>query len=570
MTPRERTLAILLVGAMVLVGGSLLGYVFLYTPLQEKWGEAAKLDTEIAELDAKAATAAKLRPRIAEIKRQSLPADLSRTTLQYQQLLEQLRPAGLRNPTDYQVKVGKTLSDTPPVTPALAPRKPAYKRLEFTVDIDHAHMWQVVDFLGRFYQLDLLHQITEFRVARANNPTEMRNDLDVSIRIEAIILDGAEPRSTLFPVTNAIAAVGGFPALAAVANRPDVARYLMPTVTTPVLAERGRDYSAIVKHDIFYGELPPPVTGPPFSLARIDDVVINKPDDPTPVKFALSGRGAESATVTATVKSGTLFNVGPLDVDMKTRTIKLPKVSAELGSEADALVTVVATSPDGVSETRRFEIKMGQPSTGPTKPLGPDIAGVIKLVAINGSFPEATLTALICDQANPFEYRVAFGAKGIHVSKWVQTPVPKSRPPRVEFTAAKAYAENYPANVLAFSDEWSGTKRTFRVIALESEALILAELGGPDADAKQDRGKGKGPGGPRPGQGKADPLAGVAGNPAVAAAPGKPGAYYRWPLGRSLKDIVNGDPNNPHRLPEAEVKKILQRVAESGPLASGN
>jgi hypothetical protein len=577
MTPRERTMALLLVTGIVLGGGALLGYLFVYSPLQDKWNDSARLQSEIDEMDGKLLALNKLRPRITEARRQSLPPDVPRATLQYQQLLEYLRPAGLRSQTDYTVKFSKPLPNTTNATPTLAPKKPAYQRLEFTVDINHAHVWQVVDFLGRFYQLDLLHQITELKITRSNKPSELRNELDVSIRIEAIVLDGIEPRSTLFPVTNAVAAVGGFPSLAGLANRPDVVRHLSPTVTTPVLATRGRDYSLIPKYDIFYGELPPPVSGPPFTVGRIEDVVINKPEEPTTVKFSLTGRGSENATVTATVKSGSLFDVGPLEVDLKSRTIKLPRVSEELGSSADALVTVVATSSDGVVETRRFEVAMGKPTTRVVETkTGPDIAGVIKLVGITGLHvgDETTVTALIWDQANPFEYRIAVGTKGIRVSKLIQTPVPKARPPRMEFAVAEAYAKANPADVLALSDEWSGTKRTFRVIALEPEAVVLVELVAAEPDAKQPGGKGKFPiGGGRNPQ-KGNLLAVVAGNPAAAVAPPppppptKPGAYYRWPLGKSLKEVLDPKAENKHRLSAEEAKKILQRVAEVGPLAS--
>ena len=140
--------------------------------------------------------------------------------------------------------------------------------------------------------------------------------------------------------------------------------------------------------------------------------------------------------------------------------------------------------------------------------------------------------------------------------------------------------------MLAFSDKWSGTKQTFRVIAFEEEAVILAQIGG-DGEADPKRGPGGKGGGRFPGggfgggrnprQGPAEPLAVVAGNIAVAI-PKKVEAaltYYRWPLGWSLKEVVNPDPKtllqggkNPCQLSDTEVKKILQRVAESGPLAS--
>jgi hypothetical protein len=71
-------------------------------------------------------------------------------------------------------------------------------------------------------------------------------------------------------------------------------------------------------------------------------------------------------------------------------------------------------------------------------------------------------------------------------------------------------------------------------------------------------------GGP-PRQGHADPLAIVAGNPVAATVPPVP-ALYRWTLGKSLKDVI--DPKGNSKLSTDEVRKVLKRVADGGPLAS--
>jgi hypothetical protein len=567
MTSRERTLAILLVAGILLGGGALLGYMFVYSPLQAKWADKDRLDAEITELDSKLRGLNQLKPRIAEAKRQSLPPDADRAKLQYQQMLEHLRPTQLASPNDFKVSFSKEQPITG--TPELAPKKPAYKRLEFMVKLDNANVWQVVDFLTRYYQIDLLHQVTELKITRMNKPSEARNQLDVVIMCEALILDGVEPRSTLFPVSGAVAAVGGIPAVEAVVGKPELARRLTPVPSTPVLASRTRDYSFIVKHDMFYGLLPKPDTEPPFKVDRLADVTISKPEEaPPPVRVRVSGKGSAGATVAAEVKDGTLLPLGPLTVDPKTLTITLPKVTEELGSDADALVSVIVTSAEGEKKTSLFTVAMGKAPRVETPKLGPDISSAIKLLWLNTSSEGdvTTVTAMIWDAANPLKYEIVASAKGVQVKKWVQEAVPKSRPPRKEWVLAKDYAKANSPDVLAFSDDFSSTKRTFKIVLVEDEAVIVAETSGseaPKAEPKQPGKFGFGGGGRPARQGPADPLAVVAGN--LAAAVPRP-VYYRWPLGKSLQEVL--DPKNECRLSAEEVKKILKRLAESGPLAS--
>ncbi|HSQ57511.1 MAG TPA: hypothetical protein VLM40_17450, partial [Gemmata sp.] len=383
MTSRERTLAIVLVGGIVLCGGALLGYMFLYVPLQEKATQAETLDSEIADLDSKISSINRVRPQIAEVKRQSLPPDIDRAKLQYQQMLELLRPTGLPSPADFTVKFVRESVKKPPLTPVIAPNRPAYTQLEFNVDIENANIWKVVDFLYKFYQLDLLHRITELKIARANKPSDTRDRLKVNVTCEAIILDGVEPRSTLFPITNVVAAVGGFASIEAILQKNELLEKFTPHSTSPVLATRNRDYSLIARYDPFYGLLPDLPPEPPFSIAKVPDVVINQTDEaPQPVRVKLVGKGSSGASLKAEVKDGTLVPKGSIAVDPKTMTIALPKVSAELGSSASSTIAVVATSAEGETTETTFKVLMGK---SPPAKLGPDISAAIKFIMITGS-----------------------------------------------------------------------------------------------------------------------------------------------------------------------------------------
>ncbi|HVL15189.1 MAG TPA: hypothetical protein VM529_21635, partial [Gemmata sp.] len=505
-------MATLLAGSILLAAGGLLGYFFVYEPWEQKRSEAATLEAEVTDLDGKLATLNRLKPKIVEAKRQSLPPDANSAKLQYQQLLESMRPAGLPSSNDFTVRFTREVPFNAKTTPVLGPKKPAYTQLEFTVEIDNANLWQVVDFLQRYYQIDLLHRLTELSISRTNKPSDPRGQLKVKAVSEAVILDGVEPRSGLFPVTNVIAAVAGFPAVRALAASPEAVQRLTPRPTTPVLAAAGRDYSVIVKQDMFYGLLPPPESEPEFKLDRLADVTVSKPDDAPPaVRVRATGKGASAAKVEARVTGGDLLPAGPLKVD--GLAIALPRVSEEtgyLGSPSTATVAVTATSADGVKKESTFKVAMAAaPPPPPSPPAGPDISAAIKLVMASGSSQgdTTTTTFVIFDSANPYAYRLTTKGKGIEVVKQWSSTSKLWRPDR---------DYNHPDGVLAISDDFSSTKKKFRVVAFEEDAVIVADLAGtpPKADSKRPA-FGKGGGGGRPwGQGPATPLAAAAGNPA--------------------------------------------------------
>src|SRR5262245_18931792 len=74
MNSRESTMALALI-ALLLVGGAVCGYMFVYNPLQDKKAAANKLQGEVDDLDQKMLAARKDAAAVAEIKRASLPPD---------------------------------------------------------------------------------------------------------------------------------------------------------------------------------------------------------------------------------------------------------------------------------------------------------------------------------------------------------------------------------------------------------------------------------------------------------------------------------------------------------------
>ena len=551
MTSRERTLAIVLLGMLLVGGGGVCGYMFVYSPLQQKKAAAQKLQGEVDDLELKALTMKKNLPQVAEVKRQSLPPDESIAKAQYKLLLERLLLEA--KITNYTLPDGR-VSAASRSTPEVAAKKPAYRTLTFQIDFSKADIWQIADFLYDYYQLDLLHQITDLRITRENKSADPRNGLNVHITSEAIILDGVEPRSALFPVTAAVAAVAGIPGLEAVVIKPELARRLTTTTSAPVLATRSRDYSWLAQRDMFYGPLPPPIITKPaeFAILRPDNVTMDRNEKPKDVRVRLTGEGSIGAKIEATV-SGSLLPEGALTVDPKTLTITIPAIDTDASDYAYSTVSIVATAANGKTAKGSFLVAptKSEKAAAPTI----DIAGVIKLVIVSTA-SDGTAEAMIKDNANPYRYRISVTTKGIEIIKeW----------PATGRTWKRDRDYDYPPGVLLISDEETATKRVFKVIAIEHDALIVVEhvLPEPARDAKHPVMPGKGPrlpGGPAK-QGPADPLGAIAGN--LATAIPQP-VYYRWSTGKSLRDLL--DPKGKCKLSPEEVKKIFGRVAASGPV----
>src|SRR5438270_11734375 len=94
--------------------------------------------------------------------------------------------------------------------------KPVYSKLGYVIVMKKVDLGTVVKFLYSYYRLNLLHQITYLDIKRKDSEGVGsraraggdRNDLEVTIHTDAIILDGAENRRTLLPMPVG-AAVGG-------------------------------------------------------------------------------------------------------------------------------------------------------------------------------------------------------------------------------------------------------------------------------------------------------------------------------------------------------------------------
>jgi hypothetical protein len=560
MSPRERMLAMIVLGLLLVGGGGVGGYMLIYSPLQDKNQAADKLQEEVDDLEGKVLKIEKLAPQIATMRKQSLPPDPpdprdpnKKVTYNFaraeykriiERLLQQARITDGRPTTDREITTGR-----PPVTPEIAAKKPAYTTLVFQIEINKADVWQIVDFLYGYYQLDLLHQITDIKISREDRGGVVRNGLKVLITSEAIAIDGVEPRTTLVPVASAAAAVAGYLGVQAVVFKPEL---LHRVTKSPLLATKTRDYSFIAMRDMFYGPVPAYVPPPyrPFELAKLDNVTMKRDETTHDVKVKLSGDGAKGAKLTATA-SGNLLPEGALTVDQQSGTISIPAVDPEASDYAYSKVEVVATAANGETVKKgTFTVSIEKALVAP-KPIVL-IDGAIRLVIVS-HWNDGTARAVIKDNANPFRYEINFSPKGIDIIKeWQATGKTWKRD--------RDYDKNPPGTLVISDEGETSTNRTFKIIAIEHNALIVSEMVKPQPGKVETKpptvGKGppKPPAKPTPTEIATDAAGKIAGTFPQAV-------YYRWTGGKSLKELVKLKPD--------EVKAILDRVATEGPLGAG-
>ena len=554
MNPREQTLATVLVGLLVLGGGAALGYFFLYQPYEQASAAEDALVTEIEDLKGKAGAARKNAQKLAAARARSLPADEALSGREYTVALDRMiAAAGIK---DHSINK-KPVDSGARSVPQIAKDKPAYTRVAYELIFKKTDMWALKDFLKAYYEFGLMHQITALTIKKEDEPgakVQRRNDLTVTITTESLILDGAENRATLLPVPTAVAGLGGGLLHKVLGTAPDLARNLR--AAPPPEKESPRDMSLMVLKDPFSGPLPPP---PAFKIAKIDDVKLKPEEKPKPVKVALSGDGATGAKVSATVE-GKLFPADArVKVDPRTLAIELPALPTMTDDLAKltSTVRVTAVNTEGKTESISFKVSVAelpkeQEEPPPAKPTE-DISGVILLVAVvQGS--DGTAWARVSDNANRTRYDVTVKEGG-------KPDVRKEYVLSAKGGWRLDLDHEAPPGAMHISDKFSTTDRLLKVVGVEGNALIVADLqpkGAPKPPAKAvpDKGKwGRPPAAPK--QGPGEPVAAVGGNVAVAVQLPK---YYRWTVGQPLSALKP--------LSEQEKADALRRAA-TGPARDG-
>jgi hypothetical protein len=272
MNSRERLLALILVVLLVGVGG-IFGFMQLFLkPLQDYTLRIATASEEVADKTLQLKRTRDSLVKLQRYRQLSLPADPDRAKREYENYLNTtLIKSGFTPGTFNVTSRGMDTRNSPTLTDK---KKPTYAKLTFTAE-GTARLDSLVRFLEAFYRTGLLHQIKDLSITRSNTPNvprpgqpgvspqQRQNELVISMKVEALILSGADNHNYLLPnidshylAADALAAMGGKPV-----GIGAVLWALGPTGPRGpgVLAESGRNYQAILHKDIFFG---PPLTTP--------------------------------------------------------------------------------------------------------------------------------------------------------------------------------------------------------------------------------------------------------------------------------------------------------------------
>jgi hypothetical protein len=274
--PRERMLALVIVG-LVMVGG--LGFLFkeLYlTPLSERDQNIQALqeaiDTKKKERDQALADQKKL----GRWRRLSLPSDIDVARREYGKYLTDL--------LIHSGFAGGTFTVTPQTLEKTAPtlgskKQPIYTKLTYKIQ-GPGRLENLVKMLEEFYKTGLLQQIKYLDLQQpqlVGTNQQRQGELNVNITVEALVVTGADDRSFLLPnidrrlvAFDLFAGLTGGPmglGMAAWAAGPTGPRGPGSLATDPP-----RQYAAIGKKNIFTGPATPPPSqereGVPVDVAR--------------------------------------------------------------------------------------------------------------------------------------------------------------------------------------------------------------------------------------------------------------------------------------------------------------
>lgn len=183
----------------------------------------------------------------------------------------------------------------------------------------------------------------------------------------------------------------------------------------------------------------------------------------------------------------------------------------------------------------------------PIEPPGPDIGAYIQLVTLVKS-SDGSAHIEIFDKWNNYDFEINLKQKGekltVEAMRYLKTKKSDFYPD------GRMKDSSFPkeGNLLAFSDDKSSTKHSFKIYGVDGNALILGE-----GMVKESKGTGAKFGGgeiPKP---TVDAKPAILGGAFVAVPVVKGEKFYRWEVGVSLKGIKELDPD--------EAQKAIQRAS---------
>ncbi len=194
---------------LVLLGGTAFGaWQFVLVPLNERGDTIGRLREDLEKKEnERDLIVFHLRKNELDQRQMSLPADQSLAINEYGKLLQNLLLHSKLQVRDF--KPGQPDSRNAPI---LAGKKPAYTRLTYSIQV-RGDLYSLVEFMYGLYRQPLLHQIRKLNIqvpqAGANVRGAKSEDLEITMTIEALIIDKAENRSTLIAVPARMGLVAG-------------------------------------------------------------------------------------------------------------------------------------------------------------------------------------------------------------------------------------------------------------------------------------------------------------------------------------------------------------------------
>jgi hypothetical protein len=254
MNPRERILAIAVVSLVLVAGLGMMFYQFYLSPYRAKKANLDQLTKQGDTKEARIKEIAGQRAQLERYRQQSLPADINAAKREYQRYLDDL----LRKSGFSQVSLGPRNVTTRNV-PTLANKAPVYTPIGYTVS-GRATLDSLVKMMEDFYRTALLHQIKTLSVTRprtAPQQGQRRDELDITLQVDALVVAGADKRTTLMPAIDRRLVAAD--ALAVMSSGPTGLGAVLWTAGPfgphgpGVLADPERDYRAMSAKNIFFG-----------------------------------------------------------------------------------------------------------------------------------------------------------------------------------------------------------------------------------------------------------------------------------------------------------------------------
>jgi hypothetical protein len=253
MNPRERILAVTVILLILMGGLGFAAYQFYLSPMKAKRTSLADLRKEELTKLERVKKILDQRPQVERYKQESLPGDIDVAKLKYTRFLKDL----LETSNFHNINVTSRAKENRGA-PTLANKTPIYTPLSFSVS-GNANLESLVTMLESFYRKGLMHQIKTLDIKRPLTllQDQRQDELDVSMTVEALVVNGADKRETLMPIIDN--RLRGTDLLAGLQNCPTGLGALLWAVGPfgphgpGILAQPERDYSAMSAKNIFFG-----------------------------------------------------------------------------------------------------------------------------------------------------------------------------------------------------------------------------------------------------------------------------------------------------------------------------